>query len=159
MKEIKCPYDLNQFLLGEPMFENTFPEEECKMRKFYGDCFHCFATAIASRDHQLKNAIQNFLTDSLLEVRPLSIDSLQGSRCKVEDTVEQNLIKDDACKEIEQLSPVTPKERTGHWIYKLEDWNKWTCSECGFSKRTDVHVKLRFNFCPNCGCRMINRKE
>lgn len=54
MKEIKCPYDLNQFLLGEPIFENPFLEEECEQRKFYGDCFHCFATAIASRDHQLK---------------------------------------------------------------------------------------------------------
>lgn len=54
MKEIKCPHDLNQFLLGEPIFENTFPEEECEQRRFYGDCYHCFATAIASRDHQLK---------------------------------------------------------------------------------------------------------
>ena len=57
MNEIKCPYDLNQFLLGEPIFENPFPEEECKQRKFYGDCYHCFSTAIVSRDHQLKNAI------------------------------------------------------------------------------------------------------
>ena len=57
MNEIKCPHDLNQFLLGEPIFENTFPEKECKQKKFYGDCFHCFATAIASRDHQLKNTI------------------------------------------------------------------------------------------------------
>ena len=52
--EIKCPNDLNQFLLGEPIFENTFPEEECEKRKFYGDCFHCFATAIAKRDQQIK---------------------------------------------------------------------------------------------------------
>ena len=57
MNGIKCPFDLNQFLLGEPIFENTFLEEECEQRKFYGDCFHCFATAIASRDHQLKNVI------------------------------------------------------------------------------------------------------
>lgn len=54
MREIKCPSDLNQFLLGEPIFKNSFPKEECEMRKFYGDCFHCFATAIASRDNQLK---------------------------------------------------------------------------------------------------------
>lgn len=57
MKEIKCPYDLNQFLLGEPIFENPFPEEECEQRKFYGDCYHCFSTAIASRDNQLKNTV------------------------------------------------------------------------------------------------------
>ena len=57
MKDIKCPCDLNQFLLGEPIFENTFPKEECEWRKFYGDCFHCFSTAIARRDHQLKNTL------------------------------------------------------------------------------------------------------
>ena len=65
--DIKCPYDLNQFLLGEPIFENPFPEEECEQRKFYGDCFHCFSTAIASRDHQLKNdtikKIQKIVTE------------------------------------------------------------------------------------------------
>lgn len=58
MKEIKCPYDLNQFILGEPIFENPFPEEECEQRKFYGDCYHCFSTAIASRDHQLKISVK-----------------------------------------------------------------------------------------------------
>lgn len=54
MTEIKCPNDLNQFLLGWPSFENTFPEEECEQRKFYGDCYHCFATAIAKRDYHLE---------------------------------------------------------------------------------------------------------
>ncbi len=54
MKEIQCPYDLNQFLFREPIFKNPFPKEECEQRKFYGDCYHCFSTAIASRDHQLK---------------------------------------------------------------------------------------------------------
>lgn len=57
MNEIKCPHDLNQFLLGEPAFENPFSEEECKQRKFYGDCYYCFSTAIASRDHQLKASV------------------------------------------------------------------------------------------------------
>ena len=53
MKEIKCPYDLNQFIIGEPIFENTFPKEECVKRKFHGDCFYCFGIAIERRDHQL----------------------------------------------------------------------------------------------------------
>lgn len=57
MNEIKCPYDLNQFLLSDPTFENPFPEEECEQKKFYGDCYHCFSTAIARRDDQLKNVI------------------------------------------------------------------------------------------------------
>lgn len=57
MKEIKCPYDLNQFILGEPIFENTFSKEECENAKFYGDCYHCFASAIVKRDRQLKYGI------------------------------------------------------------------------------------------------------
>ena len=74
MNEIKCPYDLNQFILGEPIFENPFPEEECEQRKFYGDCSHCFSTAIASRDHQLNDdvldkiraEIDNVLSDGMI---------------------------------------------------------------------------------------------
>lgn len=59
MSKINCPHDLNQYILGEPIFENTFPEEECEMRKFYGDCYHCFSTAIASRDRQLKASVKD----------------------------------------------------------------------------------------------------
>jgi len=54
MREIKCPYDLNQFLLGEPLFKNTFPKKECEQRKFYGDCYHCFSTAIVNRDYAIR---------------------------------------------------------------------------------------------------------
>lgn len=72
MKEIKCPYDLNQFIIGEPIFENTFPKEECVKRKFHGDCFYCFGTAIERRDHQLadkksKEWLSTFNTESATE--------------------------------------------------------------------------------------------
>ena len=46
------------------------------------------------------------------------------------------------------------KPKIGRWEWELEDWNKWTCSECGFTKRTDVHVRLGYNYCPNCGAEM-----
>lgn len=68
MKEIKCPHDLNQFLLGEPIFENTFPEEECEKRKFYGDCYHCFSTAVASRDNQLKASVTDNIMDKIKSI-------------------------------------------------------------------------------------------
>ena len=68
MREIKCPYDLNQFLLGEPIFENPFPEEECGVRKFYGDCHHCFSTAIASRDQQLKALVTDNIMDKIRSI-------------------------------------------------------------------------------------------
>ena len=82
--EIKCPYNLNQFLLGEPIFENTFPKEECEQRKFYGDCYHCFSTAIAKRDNQLKNE------DNMLDkIRTELIQSIQNGMLKIESGNEE----------------------------------------------------------------------
>ena len=69
------------------------------------------------------------------------------------DIIEKEEFKGDALSEIEKLPSVNP-QRTGHWIYELEDWNRWTCSECGWSERTDVHITLGYNFCPNCGAKM-----
>lgn len=60
----------------------------------------------------------------------------------------------DMCGAVRQIPSVTPQQKTGRWVYELEDWNKWTCSECGWSKRADVHVRLGYNYCPNCGARM-----
>lgn len=51
-----------------------------------------------------KKGIQSFLTNSLLEVRPLSVDSLQGLRCKIA-TVDEWLsgdLKEDPIGAIEQ---------------------------------------------------------
>ena len=62
----------------------------------------------------------------------------------------------DACREaIKALK----QQKTGKWIYESEDWNKWTCSECGWSKRTDVHVSLGYNYCPNCGADLSLQEE
>lgn len=55
MENIKCPKDLNRFLIDAPYFENTFSEDKCKTAEFYGDCYHCFTTAIAKRDIAKKN--------------------------------------------------------------------------------------------------------
>lgn len=54
-----------------------------------------------------------------------------------------------------RIKPLKEEVRpTGHWILVIEDWNKWTCSECGFSERTDIHVTLGYRFCPKCGAKM-----
>ena len=46
--------------------------------------------------------------------------------------------------------------RHGQWITEFDDlgWLKHTCTVCGYVKRTDVHVSLGWNYCPNCGARM-----
>lgn len=61
-------------------------------------------------------------------------------------------------KDIKQLPSVTPQPKIGHWIYTLEDWNKWECSECGFTKRTDVHVNIGYKYCPKCGAKMESKE-
>jgi len=58
-----------------------------------------------------------------------------------------------------QLPPVTPQQKYGKWILTIEDWNKWTCSKCGYVKRTDIHVNIGWKFCPSCGCRMVEPQE
>ena len=47
------------------------------------------------------------------------------------------------------------KPQTGYWILKIEDWCKWTCSKCGHTERTDIHVSLGYDFCPKCGAKML----
>ena len=36
----------------------------------------------------------------------------------------------------------------GHWIWSLADngWADHTCSECGYTKNTDIHVRLDWDF-------------
>lgn len=61
------------------------------------------------------------------------------------------------CKDI--LDYLEQEQKTGHWILTIEDWNKWTCSECGFYRRTDIHVYLGYNYCPECGVKMVEPQE
>lgn len=60
---------------------------------------------------------------------------------------------DSVIDEIKKV--ITPQPKTGYWIHELGDWNRWTCSECGFTKRTDIHVSLGYNFCPRCGAMIV----
>lgn len=59
-----------------------------------------------------KKGIQNFLTNSLLEVRPMSIDKLQGLRCKI-STIDEWLsgdVREDVVAPLEQGAS------------KMDDW-------------------------------------
>lgn len=57
-------------------------------------------------------------------------------------------------KTVENMPPVTPQQKVGHWIDReIYDADRWKCSECG---RTEQYKE---NYCPNCGCRMIEPQE
>ena len=52
--------------------------------------------------------------------------------------------------------------KTGHWI-EQDNWEDiyYECSECGeaFSLMDGTPTENMYNFCPNCGCRMIEPQE
>ena len=68
-------------------------------------------------------------------------------------------IKSHILVAIATLPPVEPERKPGKWLLKIEDWNRWTCSECGFSTRTDIHVTLGYDYCPKCGAPMEVKDE
>lgn len=82
----------------------------------------------------------------------MAIKAIEQESC--DDTVSRHVLN-----AIKALPSVTPKEKTGKWILTIEDWNKWTCSKCGFTKRTDIHVALAYNYCPNCGIKMVEQQK
>ena len=46
------------------------------------------------------------------------------------------------------------EQKTGYWIDReIYDADRWKCSECG---RTEPYKE---NYCPNCGCRMVEPQE
>lgn len=49
---------------------------------------------------------------------------------------------------INELPPVTPVEKIGHWEWDSDFWCR-RCSECHLSKDSKY-----FNYCPNCGAKM-----
>lgn len=46
--------------------------------------------------------------------------------------------------------------RHGMWLWELADngWANHICSECGYTKNTDIHVVMDYEYCPHCGARM-----
>ena len=50
---------------------------------------------------------------------------------------------------INKLPSVTPKEKTGKWIYKQGIFGAVYCSKCDFELKTN-----NTKYCPNCGCQM-----
>ena len=49
------------------------------------------------------------------------------------------------------LPPVTPQLKTGNWIYKTTEGQ--FCSIC------DGQSVWKFNYCPNCGAKMLTESE
>ena len=57
-------------------------------------------------------------------------------------------------EDIKALPSVTPKEKTGKWIYRQGIFGATYCSKCDFELKTN-----NTKYCPNCGARMFEPQE
>jgi hypothetical protein len=62
-------------------------------------------------------------------------------------------IKADIGASIEALSPVTPAEKVGHWIFVDEAHEHARCSKCDYGD-VDLMDGKSHNYCQNCGAKM-----
>lgn len=82
--------------------------------------------------------------------------SLKCSRCNHCEVCQWVDLKMNGCDWFEE------EQKTGHWIYKNENWH---CSECDETPKTLGYVgdadfmKEHFKFCNHCGCRMSEVSE
>ena len=73
----------------------------------------------------------------------------------------------DALMEIKTAPTIEPEQKTGEWIdkgwngewqYQMDgrgrSWHEWQCSECNH-----ITKGAKWNFCPNCGVRMVKEKK
>ena len=90
------------------------------------------------------------------------------SRQAVLEIVERVLSKGDALFEIEDLPPVTPQPKIGHWKWVQYDYNpklgNWHCSECRciviecVDKNEKGGIPL-YKYCPQCGAKMAESED
>lgn len=50
-----------------------------------------------------------------------------------------------------------PHECYFKWSLADNGWADHTCSKCGFVENTDIHVVLDWNYCPNCGRKVVSK--
>ena len=61
-------------------------------------------------------------------------------------------------KDTMMIKGIVQEPKTGHW--KAKSFHELFCDNCGFDfdiMRNDFIEKM--NFCPNCGCRMVEPQE
>lgn len=58
---------------------------------------------------------------------------------------------------LKDLPSVRPKEKVGHWV-RVDD-TKVKCSNCDVTHFIAQYPIGGINYCPNCGCRMVEPHE
>ena len=74
---------------------------------------------------------------------------------------DQDFCNKDVWRELENAPTIESERNKGEWLWKFADngWADHICSECGWTKNTDIHVRLGYKYCPNCGADMRGNDE
>ena len=72
------------------------------------------------------------------------------------DNGDEYIDYNDTVYEIEQLPPVTPQPKTGHWI---EERTHMICPNCSDIWHYEENQTERFKFCPTCGKGLNNESK
>ena len=131
---------------------------------------------------QARNTLRNAAwlgTDEERELIEKAVELLCGEPC--EDAISRQAVLEIAkssksnwidnsvlFKRVNELPPVTPKQRTGHWEYVQYDYypklGNWHCSECRcvvvecVNKEEKGGIPL-YKYCPQCGAKIQEVEE
>ncbi len=112
-------------------------------------------------DEQIETVVDAFTCEDCISRTELlsRIDAERKYLLDLKMDGAEHILVHHARRIVEDMPSVAPQPKMGHWIWELQDWNKWTCSVCGWAKRTDVHITLGYKYCPNCGADMRGEEE
>lgn len=70
---------------------------------------------------------------------------------------EKYRVTEQAIKAVMAIKALEQQPETAHWI-KVPDEETFFCSKCN-ARLYDEQIYLPFNYCPNCGAKMIEPQE
>jgi len=65
----------------------------------------------------------------------------------------------DITRAVTYASSNSPNQCRYIWSLADNGWADHTCSSCGYTENTDIHVYLDWNYCPHCGAWIVKGDE
>ncbi|MCR5727219.1 MAG: hypothetical protein K6G24_07120 [Lachnospiraceae bacterium] len=106
------------------------------------------------------NRVAQVANQNIIDAVEMAIEALWQQPCEdcisrqeVINCVTSNEFRYKIVEDIKTLPSVTPKEKTGHWIFDEILDRHYYCSEC---KSMGVDY---WDYCPKCGAKMVEPQE